>query len=121
MPEELVTMDALFQGQAFGNTAQRLLANGMNSEAMRPWIEGDFVSNHLSPHPLGDFRSKGNFISANGVARPVANATLRKDEWKQYDDAILKAAQVRLQGVADLYSRGLTFNINNGLGTTDLE
>lgn len=49
------------------------------------------------------------------------NATLRKDEWKHYDTAAIKAAQRRLVGVADLMSRGLTYSLANGLGTTVLE
>lgn len=49
------------------------------------------------------------------------NATLRKDEWKHYDKAVIEAAQERLTGVADLYSRGLIYRIPNGLGTTVLE
>ena len=49
------------------------------------------------------------------------NAVLRKDEWKQYDTAVIKAAQVRLVGVADVMARGLVYRINNGLGTTVLE
>ncbi|MHA1828886.1 MAG: major capsid protein [Candidatus Heimdallarchaeaceae archaeon] len=49
------------------------------------------------------------------------NATLRKDEWKQYDDAVLQAATERVVGVSDLISRGLTYNIGDGLGTTVLE
>ena len=48
-------------------------------------------------------------------------ATLRKDEWKQYDQAVVKAAQQRLVGVADLYSRNLVYRIGNGLGKTVLE
>jgi len=49
------------------------------------------------------------------------NATLRKDEWKHYDTAAIKAAQRRLVGIADLMSRGLTYSLANGLGTTVLE
>lgn len=49
------------------------------------------------------------------------NETLRKDEWKQYDTAIIKAAQERLVGVADLKSRGLVYPVGNGLGKTVLE
>ena len=49
------------------------------------------------------------------------NATLRKDEWVHFDTAVVQAAQLRLRGVADLLSRGLTYNISNGLGTTVLE
>lgn len=49
------------------------------------------------------------------------NDTLRKDEWKQYDAAIVEAAQQRLVVVADLMSRGLVYRIGNGLGKTVLE
>jgi uncharacterized linocin/CFP29 family protein len=91
--------------RAMGSVAQRLLANGMNVNALRPWIGKDGRA----------------YMANNGVAVPVANATLRKDEWKQYDQAILKAAQQRMVGIADLQSRGLTYNISNGLGTTVLE
>lgn len=49
------------------------------------------------------------------------NTTLRKDDWKHYDTAVVKAAQQRLVGVADLMSRGLSFTIPNGLGKTVLE
>ena len=49
------------------------------------------------------------------------NDVLRKDEWKHYDLAVIKAAQDRLVGVADLMSRGLVLPIANGLGKTVLE
>jgi len=48
------------------------------------------------------------------------NDTLLYDEWKQFDDAVLKAAQQRLVGVADLQSRGLVYTIPNGLSKTVL-
>lgn len=98
-------MDILMNGAAFGSVAQRLQAAGMSVQALRPWMENDGKS----------------FINLNGAAHPVVNATLRKDEWKQYDTAILKAAQDRLVAVADLERRGLTYTIGNGLGKTVLE
>lgn len=49
------------------------------------------------------------------------NDTLRKEEWMQFDEAIIKVAEDRLTGVADLMSRGLVYNVANGLGTTVLE
>jgi len=49
------------------------------------------------------------------------NATLRNDEWKQFDEGIVSAAQDRLVGVNDLLSRGLRYTIGNGLGKTVLE
>jgi len=47
-------------------------------------------------------------------------ATLRRDEWIEFDEAVLKAAQLRLNGVADLLSLGLVAH-TNGLGTTVFE
>jgi hypothetical protein len=63
-------------------------------------------------------RLLANNMSANALR---TNDTLRKDEWKHYDTALLKVAQERLIGVADLMGRGLTYSIANGLGKTVLE
>jgi uncharacterized linocin/CFP29 family protein len=107
-------IDVIQAGQ-FGAVANQLMANAM-------------VNGKLDPgrmRPYGKINNKGQFVGAyvnsNGVERPVTNATLRKDEWKQYDEALLKAAKIRLNGVADLQSRGLTYNIANGFGKTVLE
>jgi hypothetical protein len=98
-------MDILMNGAAFGSVAQRLQAAGMSVQSLRPWVENDGKS----------------YINLNGAAHMVVNATLRKDEWKHYDTAILKAAQDRLVAVADLERRGLVYTIGNGLGKTVLE
>lgn len=99
-------VDTLFQGKAFGSVAQKLVANGMSVNPLRAWVGPD-----------GQY-----YMTVNGKAQPIANAaTLRKDEWVQYDEAIIQAARERLVGVADLNGRGLTYNIPNGLGTTVLE
>jgi len=47
--------------------------------------------------------------------------TLRKDEWKAMDEAVVKHAQQRLRGVGRLMSLGLTYSVANGLGKTILE
>jgi uncharacterized linocin/CFP29 family protein len=47
--------------------------------------------------------------------------TLRKDEWKVFDDTLVSAAQERLVAVADLIERGLTSKISNAMGKTVLE
>ncbi len=49
------------------------------------------------------------------------NAILRKDEWVQYDTAVVEVARERLGAVEDLISRGLTFPLGNALGTTIVE
>jgi len=46
---------------------------------------------------------------------------LRKDEWKQYDQALIEVARQRTPLTQLLTSAGLTYNIPNGLGTTILE
>lgn len=49
------------------------------------------------------------------------NATLRKDEWKTLDEKVVDISRQRMVGVGDLISRGLVYNIANGMGTTVLE
>ncbi len=49
------------------------------------------------------------------------NAVLRRDEWKQFDDALIAVARQRMPLVAMLVAKGLTFPIENGLGTMILE
>lgn len=44
--------------------------------------------------------------------------TLRKDEWKVFDDALVKEGVIRLVGVADLISMGLVKPVANALGKT---
>jgi hypothetical protein len=47
--------------------------------------------------------------------------TLSKDEWKVYDDAVIRAATLRLQAVGDLVSAGLTISLPNAMGKTVYE
>ena len=49
------------------------------------------------------------------------NDVLRKDEWKQYDARLIEVATARMPLVQELLSRGLVYNIPDGLGTTILE
>ena len=46
---------------------------------------------------------------------------LRKEEWLAFDTAVISVARERLRGIEDLMTAGLTFNIANGLGTTQLQ
>ncbi len=104
-------MDFILNGQANGNVASTLMASGFNVNALRPYIGRDGRS----------------YITVNqdgkNVAAPLTNAvaTLRKDEWKILDDAVVAAAKPRLRLVADLRSRGLVYNIPNGMAKTVLE
>lgn len=98
--------DFFMNGQAFGDVATLLANSAFDPNALRPWIGADGQS----------------YITHNGTAVPISNAsTLRKDEWKQMDEAVIQISRDRLTGVADLEARGLVYNIGNGLGTTVLE
>ncbi len=48
------------------------------------------------------------------------NSTLLYDEWKQFDEAVIQEALLRLSGVQDLMSRNLVYRFPNGLGKTVL-
>jgi len=102
-----IQINSLFKGVAHGSVASRLMADGMNVNAARPWIGDDGMV----------------YVNRGGVAvpAPTVNATLRKDEWKQYDEALLMVTKQRLVGVAGIMRRGLVYRIANGLGTTVLE
>ncbi len=59
---------------------------------------------------------------ANYKTIPInINATLRRDEWKALDDAVIMVGRYRLGGIEDLISKGLTYNLGNAMGTTVLE
>lgn len=77
--------------------------------------------------------SVGGNVKANGsVAQRLmatgfnvnalrTNDVLRKEEWIQFDQTVVKIARTRLVGVADLMNAGLTFTVPNPLGTTRIE
>lgn len=48
-------------------------------------------------------------------------ATLRRDEWKHFDDAVVEVSRAQLVGVADVVAAGLTYSLPNALGKTILE
>lgn len=103
-------VEFIHDGMASGPVAQRLLESGLSVNSMRLWKGDDGLS----------YMTKGKNEKAQSV-RVNANTTLRKDEWKHYDTAVVKVAQERLVAVGDLQSRGLVLNIANGLGKTVLE
>ena len=98
-------------GQATGGLANVMLANNFDVGALRPWIGNDGQS----------------YITANVAGVPTkqlvqnANTTLRKDEWKFLDAAVVKAAQSRLVVVGAMRAAGLSYNVPNAMGKTVLE
>ncbi len=104
-------MDFILNGQATGDVASRLLQCNFDTRSLRPYA-GKNGKTYIT-------------MNQNGVLRAVpvqnATATLRKDDWKLLDDAIVKVAKPRFKAVGDLRAAGLTFTIPNGMGKTVLE
>lgn len=48
-------------------------------------------------------------------------ATLRRDEWIAFDEALVEEGEIRLRGVADLIGAGLTISVANSMGKTLFE
>ena len=111
-----MNMDFINNGQAQGQVASALMANGsIDPNRMRPFINEDGKA-YISVFKGGDAKKPENYST-----QPVTNATLRRDEWKYLDEAVLKISETRLNGIADLIEKGLTFQIGNGMGSTVLE
>lgn len=126
------SMEALTAGIG-GNYMSAFMAFGQRPEALRPWVnmtrQQAMLQANIMEAGMGmqnvDLRNLipnvQSYVSINGVNYHVNAGTLLKDEWKYYDDTVLRVAQERLVGVADLLSRGLTLTVPNALGTTVLE
>lgn len=98
-----------------------LTANSSDPCFLRPYIDTNVVLKDGVKNPY--YMKACIAVNSGGTYRTqlVANATLRRDEWKQLDEAILPAAQIRLTGIADLVSNNLVYNLGNAMATTVLE
>ncbi len=104
-------MDFIFNGQASGDVAARLMECDFNINALRPYFGIDGRS-YITANLGGENKA---------VLLQNASATLTKDDWKLLDSAVTSAARPRLRAVSDLRSRNLEFVIPNGMGKTVLE
>lgn len=120
--------DFIMNGVGQGDIGQTLMSHGFDVNAMRPWI-GDDGRTYIAQPKYKHIMENGRYFSLpetneTGLvvyqAIPVANATatLRKDEWKLLDEAIMEVAKERTIVQADLRAKGLVFTIPNGMGTT---
>jgi hypothetical protein len=119
MPD--VNVDLIINGQATGEVANQLVNNGrLNVGQMRPFLvqtKNGLLQAYISVFTGGNPKDVKNYKTM-----PIqTNATLRRDEWKQLDDAVLGISQQRLTGIDDLIANNLTYNLGNGMGTTVLE
>jgi hypothetical protein len=117
MPDKKINVDFLSRNSSQGEVAGQIMANGrLNIGRLRPFIGRDgrsYIASYLGGNP----RDRKNY-----KVMPInANATLRRDEWKQLDEAVLAISDYRLGGIQDLISAGLTYDLGNAMGTTVLE
>lgn len=106
------------QGAAQGELAAFMAQQGrLDPGRMRPYV-GTNGQAYVTV-----YKGSGNPNDVkNYMAVPVqTNATLRRDEWKQLDEAVVGIAEQRLGGIQDLIDKGLTYNLGNAMGTTVLE
>ena len=117
-------VDIIRNGQGSGEVANELLAMGRNADTgfMRPWVNPKDGKTYVSVYTGGDPAKRESYkrVLATNVGINT-NATLRRDEWKQLDAAVMGIAEYRLGGINDLVSRGLVYNLGNGMGSTVLE
>ncbi len=109
-------VDIISQDGISGAVANELQKNQLNVGLMRPFIGNDgkaYATVYSGKNP--------NDPKSYSIVPLQTNATLRRDEWKQLDDAVLMASRERLVGINALESRGLIFNLGNAMGTTVLE
>lgn len=99
-------------GTLQGDPADKLLAANGDPGVLRPF---------LMPDGNSYITIWNHFKGEHETIRTNTHATLRKDDWKLMDDAIVKASKERLKLVDFLRGKGLTFTIPQGMGKTILE
>ncbi|MEE9356512.1 MAG: major capsid protein [Methylococcaceae bacterium] len=114
-----VNIDFLnLNGQFQGELARQIMSNKFDPQLKRPWFDLNTGRSYVTVYQgHGDRMDPESYQSV-----PIqANATLRYDDWKQFDDAVLKASRTRLTGIQDLIDNGLTYSLGNGMGTMVLQ
>jgi len=113
----MAQVDYIGKGSAQGELAALLVQQGkLDPGRMRPFIGSD-GGTYITIHKGGDPLLPANYVTE----RIQANGTLRRDEWKQLDEALLGISEFRLGGIDDLIAHNLVFNLGNAMGTTVLE
>lgn len=113
MPVDLIGADGIVEGEVASFAAR---AGRLDTNNMRPFIGNDGRS-YVSVYVRGDRKDVKSYRAV-----PIgANATLHRDEWKELDTVVTKAAEFRLGGIQDLIDAGLVYSLGNAMGTTVIE
>jgi len=111
-------VDLMSGGKGTGEVARFLQANGkLDPNAMRPYVDPITGNTFVTVFKGGDKTKPENYkaIQVNYTG------TLRPDEWKQLDEAVIGVTRERLSGFDYLIGKGLVYNLPNAMGTTVLE
>lgn len=112
-------IDFIMKDKFTGDVAKYMASGGrLDPGMLRPFIHTNGES-YVSIFKGGDPKKPENYKT---VKAPLnVNGTLRRDEWQQLDETVLRVSQIRLNGIQDLIDKGLTYNLGNAMGTTVLE
>lgn len=99
-----------------GPSADRLIENGFDIGVLRPW----------KSRRDGKFYHTRNVVGADGsVVQKVeicnTPTSMSYDSWKLFDQIGIGVLTSRLRLIADLRSRGLTYNLPNGMAHSILQ
>jgi uncharacterized linocin/CFP29 family protein len=107
-----MAVEFIYKQQGSGDVADRLLASGMDTGVLRPFVDG---------RGRNCVKVFNRAMGKEEVQYTNAPATLRKDQWMQMDEAVLRAARPMLRVWGDIVGAGLTYNIPNGMSVTVLQ
>ena len=97
-----VNVDLIGKNGGEGILANRFLADGsLNLGRMRPFLGKD-GNTYITAYKGGNPKEATSY----STIQLNSTATLRRDEWKQLDAALLEVSRYRLGGVHDLIDAG---------------
>ena len=106
-------------GAGSGPVAKLLTQGKMDPGILRPFLDTDengIERAYITTYSKGD-RTKPESYKT----QLVTNATLRREEWMQLDEALVPISRERLVAIQDLIDNNLVYNLANAMGTTVLE
>jgi uncharacterized linocin/CFP29 family protein len=113
------SVEMAYDNRGWGGIASRLMANDFQLGALRPWFNPKDGGSYVTVPVKEKIDPKtGKAMMKNLVTN--APATLRYDEWKEFDQIVIRVIKQRVQVYADLVAAGLTYNIGNAFGKTIL-
>lgn len=110
-----MALDLINNGIAYGSVGEKLLEVGGDVGILRPY-RGDDGYNYVTMNMGNDSEGKAQYEEH----RVNNAASLRKNEWVEFDRVVIKAARQRLRAWADLRAAN-TFGGFDGFGSMILE